>query len=1198
MKKKRIIIASILGATALLAGAGIATIINLNNQNKIQENVYESFDESTIAEDDIFGKGIPSLLVNTEVKKRNTSVDISTPEVYYQYAEVDGKVSIRFFAVVNTLDVDAYWVRTLYDTNGNEVMKTARKQSTKAYKTLSYNGGTVTAPDNYYYVIYTLKNIPAGYGNLDIYLELSNDNDKITTKTASSGTEIVNDALPITTYALDLDMDNTYQGSNTTANNQQYINGKVKTIYSTADTVADASFLEPLYYKSGTLQNKSYTTTTLSFKDDTENANDNYLVYEDQAINPTLTVGMFTLIDNGQGVIGNNNDWLAFNTGAKVTFTTTNTAKLSMTFYQDNNNVKVYSVDGSERTEISMGIDGAYTLPKGEIEIEAASSGYLGKIILKQGDFVTVSGFNAGVAGKQTLTAKYKNATDTYDIYVLATDSAYKDANNNYVVTVDQSYTGAIGAVDGDNGNMFTTISQALEFLQNTSFVQKGANKILNISAGYYKEKLEITTPNLTINGSGTIAKGTYVSDENYKATEYNAATIIEYDTLYGVTDTNGFTHTTDSTQTVAIRESATNCKINGVTISNAYNCTEYFAAKGVSNEHRALALLVQADQFQMSNSALLGYQDTLELMTGRQYFNACYISGTTDYIFGTNNITLFDSCDIHTIYNGSTDGGYITAFKGTNNSKAPTYGVTFYKCNFTKDSDVYTGNDLVEYGNTSLARPWDSSSNVAFIECTMAAHISKAGYIKDNTKNLRYVAWTNKGAVTSEPGVGNVKYVEYGNIGDGAVTSAVDGMTMLTQEQAANYYNFSVIFGTTNGSLSFDEAWNPEVPVVDNKVYYTFDGSDIGGTNGAKFTSTIQNTTGTIGEGDYQLTVDATTGKLAYRSANGDSQFNATTTITSAVKMAAGTSVTVDCYSTNYTINGIVATNKVFTVYFAVEDYLVVASTGGEYIHKININPDGDQASASAIYGESSNVEVSDTFEENTTIDFTTSSGITSALSNEKITFADGFTYNNNGDSIQLNTSTSYFSFKVKAGATVTITSHSTTYGYLLINGVSNNSAVTTVVNATSDMTITIGYDGEHASNCYIKKVEISYPTVISKNTTISFGTDGNYSTIDGVNIGASVQDNGGNNSQVKDGNITFTVAAGAKVEIYGNYIVDFQVSGNAAVSGYTASSGDKTDHPYLGQSKFAYTFENETDVTISCNSGNNYFYWINITF
>ena len=59
-------------------------------------------------------------------------------------------------------------------------------------------------------------------------------------------------------------------------------------------------------------------------------------------------------------------------------------------------------------------------------------------------------------------------------------------------------------------------------------------------------------------------------------------------------------------------------------------------------SEHIALALLVQADQFVMEKCRLLGYQDTLELFTGRQYIVDTNIQGVSDFIFGINNTPYF----------------------------------------------------------------------------------------------------------------------------------------------------------------------------------------------------------------------------------------------------------------------------------------------------------------------------------------------------------------------------------------------------------------------------------------------------------------------------------------------------------------------------------------------------------------------------
>ena len=88
---------------------------------------------------------------------------------------------------------------------------------------------------------------------------------------------------------------------------------------------------------------------------------------------------------------------------------------------------------------------------------------------------------------------------------------------------------------------------------------------------------------------------------------------------------------------------------------------------------------------------------------------------------------------------------------------------------------------------------------------------------------------------------------------------------------------------------------------------------------------------------------------------------------------------------------------------------------------------------------------------------------------------------------------------------------------------------------------------------------------------------------------ITATVSDNGGNNSQVYSGNIEFTVAAGARVEVYGNHISDYSINGTVV----------KTEAGGAGQ-KF-YDFAEQTDIVIECDldgNGDNYFYWIKITF
>ncbi|MGM9632319.1 MAG: pectinesterase family protein, partial [Eubacteriales bacterium] len=400
-------------------------------------------------------------------------------------------------------------------------------------------------------------------------------------------------------------------------------------------------------------------------------------------------------------------------------------------------------------------------------------------------DDYSINGFDSISIGEKTITVTYtyggeeekRYVYNQFTVYVIDTEPSVVDGV--YQVRVDSSYMGVIGAIF-DGYNMFTTIQQALDFLERA---EASANKVIDIvdNGSKYVEKIEITIPNLTIRGNGAT---------------------VEWDSLYGELDASGFSHVTDSTQTVAIRESAVNCRIENLIISNKWNSKAVFDeafGEGKHSEHRALALLVQADRFIMVGGGLIGYQDTVEFFTGRQLLDSVYICGTTDFIFGTNNTTLFSNCHIHSITSGKTDGGYITAFKGSNKGESDSveYGVVFYKCQFTADEDV------VANGNTAIGRCWAGYSAVAIIGCELDGHISTKGF-SGSSKNERYVS------MNAKPTDAGVKFREYGNTGAGAITEEVAGMKLLTAEEADNYSNFEVIFGTTNGNVTYAEAWNP----------------------------------------------------------------------------------------------------------------------------------------------------------------------------------------------------------------------------------------------------------------------------------------------------------------------------------------------------------------------------------------------------
>ena len=522
-------------------------------------------------------------------------------------------------------------------------------------------------------------------------------------------------------------------------------------------------------------------------------------------------------------------------------------------------------------------------------------------------------------AGAKQLSVSYvfgdEKVSENASLYVV--DTAPSIVEDAYQVKVDRSYTGTIGAVE--NGyNMFTTVQQALDFLASS---EASKRKIMIIEEGLYTEKLEITIPNLHIKGVGAD-----------KVT-------IEWDSIYGIKDAGGYAQVTDSTQTVAIRDSAYGVTIEGITISNYWNSQERMDAAGLDIE-RGLALLVQADRFIMRDSALLGIQDTLELFTGRQYFENVFISGYTDFIFGTNNTTLFKNCTIHVIDTVKDDqgtAGYLTAFKGSNKGAqdAITYGAVFYQCKFTADEGV--GGTEDKPAKTAIGRTWGAYAAVAVIESELGGHISLDGYDSANNKNKRYISMNG-----IHPTDETVQFVEYGNTGAGAITEAVAGMRMLTAEEADLYTDIATIFGKTNRGVSWLDAWDPAVTeiILDDRTYYNFDQSTSEGTSHTfDITTTIASGSTLEWEG---LLISAENGKVAWNSNANSLNMKAGAFIKFTVP--AGSEVTVVTYPNyNYfTLNGVgTASSNMLAQYYAEETEVTLLSTGDLYIYQIIINPD-----------------------------------------------------------------------------------------------------------------------------------------------------------------------------------------------------------------------------------------------------------------
>lgn len=253
----------------------------------------------------------------------------------------------------------------------------------------------------------------------------------------------------------------------------------------------------------------------------------------------------------------------------------------------------------------------------------------------------------------------------------------------------------------------------------------------LILDRGVYKEKLEITVPDIEIIGAG------------------KEDTVISYGDYAKKLDESGREYNTFRTYTMAV--TAPNVTLKNLTVENDSLFPE---EKG-----QEVALTVYADGFSAEDCRFVSTQDTvfcgplpddlIERYDGflkdelrrsgyeKQIFRKCYIAGTVDFIFGCGD-TLFEDCEIKSLYD----------VRGHGYAAAPAHalsqntGFVFNKCRFTCD-------ERVESGSVFLARPWRDYGKASFIDCRYDRHIAKAGFDKWNDtkrdKTARFAEYKTK---------------------------------------------------------------------------------------------------------------------------------------------------------------------------------------------------------------------------------------------------------------------------------------------------------------------------------------------------------------------------------------------------------------------------------------------------------------------
>jgi len=287
-----------------------------------------------------------------------------------------------------------------------------------------------------------------------------------------------------------------------------------------------------------------------------------------------------------------------------------------------------------------------------------------------------------------------------------------------------------------------------------------GRKVIIHIEKGIYKEKLDITQPHITFQGS--------------KAEDV----IITYDDYAYAIMPEGDRRGTFRSYTVLI--DADNFTARDITFENSAGCGDIVG--------QALALYIDGDRVTVERCRMLGNQDTVftaplppkEIEKGgfkgpkefaprfhrKMYFKDCFISGDVDFIFG-GATAYFEGCEIFSKSRNADINGYITAASTPEDER---FGYVFRNCKFTSDCQP---------NSVYLGRPWRDFAKVVILESELGNHIREEGWHDWNKEHAHETIF----------------FAEYENYGPGAnIAKRVPWAKQLTKEEADIYTERNVL--------------------------------------------------------------------------------------------------------------------------------------------------------------------------------------------------------------------------------------------------------------------------------------------------------------------------------------------------------------------------------------------------------------------
>jgi pectinesterase len=292
--------------------------------------------------------------------------------------------------------------------------------------------------------------------------------------------------------------------------------------------------------------------------------------------------------------------------------------------------------------------------------------------------------------------------------------------------------------VAADGSAQFTTVQAAINAVPQNNSPAKPC--IIHIQPGVYKELIYVQREKRFLRLVG----------------EDPEKTVLTYDLHANMTGLDGKAIGTFRTPSAVI--DADDFTAENVTFDNS-----------AGHVGQALAIRVDGDRAIFRNCRFLGWQDTIFLDRGRQYFEGCYITGHVDFIFG-GATAFFENCHIHCLSNG-----YVTA---ASTPQEQPFGYVFSRCKITGESPEV---------KTYLGRPWRPYSSVTYLSTEMSGVVRPEG-------------WNNWRDPAREK---TVRYAEFNSTGPGANPAARVPWARQLTETEANAITVKNVLGGADG-------WSP----------------------------------------------------------------------------------------------------------------------------------------------------------------------------------------------------------------------------------------------------------------------------------------------------------------------------------------------------------------------------------------------------